>query len=429
MKKLKIILILFFINSIVNGQEIKILTKIDTIERDNKIEKNIRFRLQITNAQPGNFQVILNQESSTLANNQYSLNAPLSPINSTPSEYEFFITVLPQEEYDSNKVIDISYVIKNNDAQGTERLRNINFHRINVLSKKQTLSNYNYLIYVGTNFDLVDGVQAKNLFFATNLISTPSTKKEVGFYLSLYGNRAITRVDSIYNVVRPKMLIDSFGEKYRIDERSDLIKSIQSDNIGAYFSPMFRIVSSIKNFRFNLSNKVKSTQLYYSPSIEFIWRRIRVESNYINNTLLNPISVSNSSETYNNELFNRQVNSSNVYDVNYGLVGFFMIHENNNLSIRLNMNTGYRTRYAKPNTLLGPTRADVLSSDIDDEYSNTKDMFFSGKVWVTERTTGITLQAEIYNSLKKSNPSYIVTLSKAFDFKSLGTIFKPLSSR
>ncbi|GAA4026455.1 hypothetical protein GCM10022386_07340 [Flavobacterium cheonhonense] len=292
---------------------------------------------------------------------------------------------------------------------------------------KDKITNYSYLGYVGTNFDLVDGVKAKNLFFATNILVTPKERERAGFYISLYGNRTISRIDSIPNIIRDVRVNDSIGNQYIHREKSDVVKKVQSDNLGAYFSPLIRWDFWKNKSRYG-AVKTSPASFYYAPSLEFIWRRTAVDVRYINSQKLPAEQLANLQPTYSNTLSYRQNNTYNIYDFYISPIGFWLLHENETISIRLNMNVGYSTRYAPINYLTTNANIDLIDN-IQDNYSNTNDIFYTGKLWITERTTGITLQGEINNTLKRSTPFYGVTLSKAFDFEKLGNFFAPISNR
>jgi len=120
--------------------------------------------------------------------------------------------------------------------------------------------------------------------------------------------------------------------------------------------------------------------------------------------------------------------TNNIYDWNLALIGVFFNHESDRISIRLNMNTGPSWRYENSVSDRGSSMTRG-GGYIPPEYKKSTDSFFSGKVWITERYTGLTVQAEVTNNLKKTNPYYGVTLSKAIDFGKLSNIFKPISSR
>jgi hypothetical protein len=286
----------------------------------------------------------------------------------------------------------------------------------------EKVSDYNYMGYIGTNFDLIEGVKAKNVFFAVNILSKPKKDRDkIGFYISLYGNRTLSRNDSIKNILREYRVYDSIVDnqtvKFSQRQLYDYSKTVNIDNLGAYFSPLFKV--------WNLSSLDNATQLFVCPSLEFIWRRVAIVnriSNIRNETpYLVPGSTTNSTLPINKTLKSYQFNS---YDFNLG-AGFWLIHENQKMSVRLNMNMGWLRSFA-PN--IEDTLA-IESSVLTTDYKKTGDIFYTGKLWITESSTGITLQAEILNTLTTPNPFYGVTLSKAFDFEKLGSFFKPITSR
>lgn len=368
-----------------------------------------------------NIQVVISN-ASTLPNADYVFTAA-SQNNDNVTDYNFFIDVnIPidnlKKEYD--KYIKFDIVIKD-IASGAIVYQNNNFYAVKVTNKK-ALSDYRYLAYVGTNFDLVDGIQAKNLFFATNIYLKPV--KKIGFNISLYGNRAISRIDSILDYERPSRIFDSLGNIYRENKKMDIVKNIQTDNLGANFSLLYKL--------WDIDTE---TQLFYSGQLEFIYRRIRMDIRYTNIRTLSLIPEEPGTTTHIFDMPTRQLSQYSVYDFNVGALGFMLCHENERMSIRLFMNTGYAKRYMPANAMLDLRRANMVGNDIynDDvvnsNYVQQEDIFYSGRLWITERTSGITLQAEITNGLNHAAPFYGVTLSKAFDFEKIGSIFSPISSR
>ena len=268
--------------------------------------------------------------------------------------------------------------------------------------------------YIGTNFDLVDGVKAKNLFFATNILVRP-IRDNIGFYISLYGNRTISTIDSIPNVER-RFVFDSINNLYSAIEKSDLLINTQSDNLGAFFSLFLKKLNLTKN---NASNVI-----YFAPSLEFIWRRTNINMKFLNPRVSNITELDENEPTL--ELNYYQNFSYNTYEFNLAPIGFWLLHENEKVSVRLNMNVGYIGRYLSNNRY---STFSVSSSNSINSFKTISDVFYTGKLWITESLTGITLQAEINNTLKSKSPFYGVTLSKAFDLEKLGSFFKPITNR
>ena len=296
---------------------------------------------------------------------------------------------------------------------------------IDVFPVESPLTSYKFLGYLGTNFDLVDGVQAKKLFFATNIL-IPETKKW-GISLGIYGNRTMTKVDTTKNTSFTSR-IESIGRDsvgyYR--DTAMKISSYASDNLGANFSPLFPMK--------RLSDG--ELKFYYAPQFEFIWRRAKIQNTFSNNSTFKVDTVVNrfpanvalpliTPLSYNVSL--------NVYDVYLGIVGVLIKYETDEISIRVTSSVGFNFNYVPMGALSSDNPAFNLI------YQRQKRLFFFGRMWITEPTTGITLGAEVSNFLgsKKINgvkvsnaqPYYNVTLSKAFNLKSLAAFIKPITQR
>ena len=142
------------------------------------------------------------------------------------------------------------------------------------------LENYRYLGYLGTNFDLVDGIEAKKLYFATNIFIPAQNK--LGVHLGVYGNRTMTKYDTAENVTfisrrsfyKPDSIIVSTDSGRKV--RTQI-----SDNIGAFFAPVIPIY------------KEGDLKFYYAPNFEFVWRRNRVETDFSNNTTIRNDTIEN----------------------------------------------------------------------------------------------------------------------------------------
>lgn len=287
------------------------------------------------------------------------------------------------------------------------------------------LSNYNYLGYIGTNFDLIEGIKAKNVFFGVNIVYKPHERKNrTGFYLSLYGNRTLSKIDSIKNIVFNHRVFDSIvdGQSTHFSQNQlyDYSKTVDIDNLGAYFSPLINMKL------WNISNLTGETELFFTPSLEFIWRRISIRNSNSNFRNQKPFIIPGDSNNNYVQTLNSSMNTFqfNSYDFHMGFLGFLMMHENQRISVRLNMNIGWRRSFSPAYGLV--TRNESMNYNTN--FVKTADIFYTGKLWITEASTGVTLQAEILNTLKTPNPFYGVTLSKAFDFEKLGNFFKPITS-
>ncbi|WP_396146739.1 hypothetical protein [Flavobacterium sp.] len=360
--------------------------------------------------------------------NEYKLFDNLTEIKVVDIENEDgFFEILYNEVKDKNNIIDLFFTddifkkFKATDLLSAENTKELE-KAYQKLKGQEKVSDYNYMGYIGTNFDLVEGVKAKNVFFAINVLSKPKREKDkIGFYISLYGNRTLSKNDSIKNIIREYRVFDSIvdtqTQKFSQRQLYDYSKTVNIDNLGAYFSPLVKV--------WKLSNLDGATQFFISPSLEFIWRRISIVNKISNIQNETPFLVPGSTNNYTQQISkNPKSYQYNIYDFNLG-AGFWLIHENPKISVRLNMNLGWLRSFA-PNI---ENALETESSGITTYYIKTADIFYTGKLWITESGTGITLQAEILNTFTTPNPFYGVTLSKAFDFEKLGNFFKPITSR
>ncbi len=364
-----------------------------------------------------NYSYVVNiiRDESTLSNNSYELIDFSKKISLKSNKEKIYFLLEKDSVYDRERKVFLE--IKIFDSEKDVSVNNIAKHKKLTLIIKEHksdinhVSEYTYLSYVGTNFDLVDGIKAQNLFFATNIyLPNRHNKNKTGFYLSLYGNRAMSEIDSTGNVRRTykiEKLTDTTYVTYT--EQSKMIKSRVSDNIGAHFSILFPI------FKKNVSTDLS---LFYSPSLEFIWRRTSIirefsnpknlESNNMVGFIPGTIEIGTTSRSQFNE-----------YSFNAGFLGLFLTLENSDVSVRIHGSVGYSSNFY-PKSSLNSTLIIV-----DRSY----DIFFAGRAWITEPQTGLTLQAEITNTNNNPRPFFGVTLSKAFDLKDLSGVFSPLASR
>src|SRR5690606_24620335 len=142
--------------------------------------------------------------------------------------------------------------------------------------KAEQIKEYNVLAYLGSNFNMAEGkTQLQNLFFATNVFIPPlkSENNKVGFYLSLYGNRTMSTVDSTGNTSAVYKRVKVSDSTYWEHSAQHKLKTTRvSDNFGAYISPLFRLPAT----------KLKSNlNIYYAPSLEFVWRKTLISYEFL----------------------------------------------------------------------------------------------------------------------------------------------------
>lgn len=424
MKYLLCVFAMVFVVKCAYGQEeFSVSFKNDTVNlaRGKKTEIST-FSFSLT-ALPEEFKqhrlsIVIEDMESTLPRSAYELFFQEQELGDLQEENKVFFSLKADSIPDRKRQVLLKFAVK--DTSGVELLEMNNGRNqqlvinIGAVQKDDTgIEGFEYLGYLGTNFDLVEGIRAKNLFFATNILSQPAAdKNKVGFYLSLFGNRSMTDVDS--SGVRRYSQFSSVSDTshLRLDYQQKLIRKRSTDNIGAYISPLV----NLKWIRGNNPNS--HVKLYYSPSLEFVWRRTQVAlSTYGNPVVDSTIVAAPIPQTRSLGIPNNQVYEYSEYSFNWGVVGLFLVLENQDISVRVHSSIGYTSNYFR--TYSGD---DTVSS-----LKRNADMFFTGRAWITEPRSGITLQAEVTNTLKNPRPFFVTSLSKAFNFGEIATFFQPIS--
>ncbi len=358
----------------------------------------------------------IDQSKTTLAPKDYLIELTNSQVNgvSNGSDINCYITIFPDSLPDRKRYIYFSIQVSVNGRTVSHLNTSENQLLVLEVNDYQELDHMDYLAHLGTNFDLVDGIQPKNLFFATNaFIPNKKTKfPATGVYFSLYGNRSFSSSDSLKNISR---LIEveplSDSSQLEIRQMSNRMSIFSSDNLGAQVS--FPIAIS------NLSNKQNTAKAWLSPTAEFIWRRSKNKISYINiGGIDTTLTKRTKSELPSIIQDNEFTINTNRFEFNYG-IGFFLDHTNDNISIRFNWAVGNSTPYLfqSSRSISNEAKFSELASDI----------YFSGKLYIIEPKSGITFQAEVFNRKRTPSPYYVVTLSKALKFRTLGNIFTPLT--
>jgi hypothetical protein len=355
-----------------------------------------------------------NDGKSSFARKDYSLNFNSIPLDKLGTEYTFYITI-KDTSLDEDKHLFLTIEVTQNGNVINSNTATANTEvDITVKARKQ-FKQYNHLAYVGTNFDLVDGIKAKNLFFATNSFIPPRPKHGgFGFNLTLYGNRTLTAtdVDTVSDI--PTRIVGLGGDSARLyRENATRTLSRVTDNLGGSFSPLIRIGNT-------MGSADRVTQLYYAPQLEFIYRRTSITTTYTDNKVVDSNIVHNRPTTGTVILTPmKEKDSYNVYDVYLGLLGGLLTHESEHIIIRVQSSVGVNFTY----TAMGR----FSMADLKPRYERKVNIFSFTRAWIMEPKSGVTFGAEVSNSfLKKSDyrPYFNVTLSKALNMSGLAGLFK-----
>jgi hypothetical protein len=378
---------------------------------DVKINKD-SLALYVINVKP-------DDERSSIAPNGYKLNFNSISLDKISPSYTFYLVIKADSMADRDRTLNLTIETKKRGKTFDINSAKENINVGILIRGSRAINKYNYLAYVGTNFDMVDGVKAKDLFFATNIYVAPQHKGQgFGFNMLLYGNRTLSTTDTSGNYRYTSKIVGIGGDSARLYTSKALKVSTRvSDNLGASFSPLIRIGE--------VSDPERVTQVFYAPQFEFIWRRVKVTTEYKNSVIVDSTDRAHRPITGTIDLTpQKQVLSYNIYDVYAGLIGFSLKHENSDISIKVQASTGVNYRYTP--------KSGTVQTLLFTQFDKKVNLFCYIRAWITEPTSGITFGAEVSNNIilkNSSQPYYNVTLSKAINLNALGKIFQPVTSR
>lgn len=308
-------------------------------------------------------------------------------------QHKFHTTITIKDEKDFGK--QIIFDLKKSD--GTI----INRAYIGVDDKKHLVQSdsLKYRFLIGTNFDFVDGVQAKNLYYHLQVFVPKALTNRWGFMGGIQENTQVTILqDSLSNSSSRGEVPFRLGSFSRIDTQYVITQvdspitntSTSSKALNLYFQPVFRI------HEWNNDNALTSIYVYANMNLIRKVDNFSQTYNYQNaRQLVIPLDSIRSFRTIPPNVSNESVS----YQYYYGL-GFMLYH--NSPSIELNMKLMMGTAHFDKSFWVG--------------YYGTE---FGVRV---KKLNGI-IGAEYRGTLNQHNPTYFnVYLSKLFSLEKIWEI-------
>jgi hypothetical protein len=296
--------------------------------------------------------------------------------------------------------INTDSIVKNTSCQ--KSILTVNLRE----EKNIHLDQYEALTYLGSNFDLASSKVFQDLFFALNVLKTPKQNdSRSGMLFSIYGNTTMAEIDSNSSITHSTKQLKLSDSSYRLySAQSDILAKTQAQNVGTQVIYLFRTGKK----------HTRDLQLLLSWSNEFIWRRNTSTSEYRNSRNYDSTNKTGFVEGSFDYISNNTTKYNEFY-WNTG-PGLFVVYENNKISMRIWANVGWQGIY------LPESARKFMKQGV-----NNSNWFFSGKAYVTEPKTGVTLQVDVQNTLGGNNPYFGATLSKAFDLGKLAGFLGPLN--
>ncbi len=281
--------------------------------------------------------------------------------------------------------------------------------------------NKSFWIELGSNFDLIDGLQSNNLFSGIfvhkkDIRSLNKKSKNIGFFAGVYESKAISIIgnDEIgireyytknsQTLVNPKVKPGEYGG-FRDSAR---IKSSQVvRNLGLFLSPQLRLTNGSAN--------KDGLHLFVSLWIELQWQRVQLDKEYTGLTRIDTFSIPKSSlYKYTLDIGN-QTNSisTNTVDLrsHYYGIGLPILFKEGKTNVFINPVIGFSNQ---PKSTLDLNTFSELQS------TRNWGWFYAFQFRLNEETYGLSLTGEVRGlTITNSPPIISLALSKKFDLSRL----------
>ena len=286
-----------------------------------------------------------------------------------------------------------------------------------------TNMNHEFWLFVGTNLDLVDGVQAQDLYFRADYLST--INKRNWFFVSLGKDRYFDYTDSVYGV--------PYGS-VKYPAVRDSLSYTTGHFTALYASKTENLFLNLKHL-FKLSARTKVSVLFLESGIDL---------SYLTNTrFLKGVTINDSSTSkvpapaanmpsyfpYILSNFNPTVEKSWSYNFSTGLMHVFN-QDDLNIKTQLIFGVNY-TQYPKTSPF------NSIGGELD-QYTHSTAFFTRFRIDATVLNPGISFGFEVYTAIQKSTdfqvtyingdqkfarPLFNISLTKVLDVRHIKSLF------
>lgn len=300
----------------------------------------------------------------------------------------------------------MSFVLKVYDKKGNEvRLSKEGnlVHKVYVkpytagLSENWFRKGHQLLFYTGTNFDFLDGIKAKDLYFKVNyFFNIPNggkpSKKWIN--ISLAKNRYSSVSDTLTNTTFADILNSSKDSLSIVKGKYNVLTT-----------------TSFENFAFNLELHNLNSDISNDESRLFSLFGISSNLQNIRKSYITKINVSDTSNISRADFSKYQLiplpkTRSYLQIDNFLYFGFNHILNSDIIEVKSKLSAGL-------NVSIIPISTQVLGSNVSTDYTTLRRIFFRLEESITILNPGITLAAEVLY-IGNQVPFFNVTLSKVF---------------
>jgi hypothetical protein len=282
--------------------------------------------------------------------------------------------------------------------------------------------NHEFWLFIGTNLDLVDGIQAQDLYFRADYLF--KIKKKQWFFVSLGKNRYFDYTDSVFGA--------PFGS-VTYPAVNDSLKYTSGHFNGVYVSKTENLFFNLKHL-FQLSHDNNTSNFFLESGVDLqyltttrYWKGVTITDSSFKNVPAPPPSMP-SYFPFIVTNFNSTVQKSWNYNFSTGIMHIFNQHDLN-IKTQLMLGLNY-TQYPK-----SPSFASY-NHEVD-QYSHNMAFFTRFRMDATVLSPGVSFGFEVYTIVQRSTdflvtyiegdnkiarPLFNISLTKVLDIKHIKSL-------
>lgn len=251
---------------------------------------------------------------------------------------------------------------------------------------------HEFWLFIGTNLDLVDGIQAQDLYFRADYLS--KIKKDQWFFISLGKNRYFDFSDTVYKVSYNSVTYPPINDSLKyVSGHFNGLRVSKTENLFLNLKYLYQFSHANLNSRLFLETGVDLQYLTVTRS----WSGITKTDSSFKNVPAPPVNMPGYFP-YPLTTFNSIITKSWNYNFSAGLMHIFNQDELN-FKTQLIFGLNY-TQY--------PKTTSFTSSNLElDQYTHNVAFFTRFRIDATVLNPGVSLGFEIYTTVQKSTDPYL----------------------
>jgi hypothetical protein len=269
-------------------------------------------------------------------------------------------------------------------------------------------SDNEYWLFVGTNFDLLDGIKANDLYFRGSFLIPLNNQnpKRDQLYITFEKNRFFSEKDSLYRI--------NFIDRIYKPRQGDSITIVNGQYNSFRETITENLGFSLNYLRNTSANPSERYNFYLMGGLYMDHQNKKIK--YSNHSILSDTTtfLRNNDSDY---IFRPLLVESRTQSWNFNMyAGFMYIHSGTSVNLKAFLQAG-------TNYLWYPASSIRTSTSETTRYEKLKDVYMRFHLDATLiESPGVSFGAEVYYR-RKQMPLFNFTLTKVFDYRQIKNFF------